>query len=122
MDILQYLVDHFEVCWKVHADAPIPSFNEEEVNIYEFNHHPYEPLRNKDCNIYVQDDYIMLYWLCQEEWRSSLDGMKKELQRWAEYWVRKYNKEIDLESIKIKVKLEDRDGYKHETFTITVRR
>lgn len=122
MGILQYLIDNFEINWRRHADAPIPSFNEEKINIYEFNHHPDEPLRNKDCsNIYVQDDYIMLYWLCYEEWRTSLDGMQKEIKRWAEYWVRQYRDEIDVDSIKIKVKVEDQDGRKYDSFIIEVK-
>lgn len=63
----------------------------------------------------------MLYWLCQEDWRTSLDGMKKEIQRWTEYWIRQYREEIDVEYITIKVKVEDRSGYKYDSFTIKVK-
>ena len=120
MDILQFLIDNFNINWKVHADAPIPSFDEEKINIYRFNRDKEEPLRDKYSNIYVQDNYIILYWLCQEEWRTDLDGMKNEIERWAKYWINKYTQPSKLKEIKIKVKVEDRDGYKHDSFIINI--
>jgi len=120
MDILQFLVDNFNINWKVHADAPIPSFDEEKINIYRFNRDKEEPLRDKYSNIYVQDNYIILYWLCQEEWRTDLDGMKDEIERWAKYWINKYTQPSKLKEIKIKVKVEDRDSYKHDSFIINI--
>lgn len=120
MDILQFLVDNFNINWKVHADAPILSFDEEKINIYRFNRDKEEPLRDKYSNIYVQDNYIILYWLCQEEWRTDLDGMKNEIERWAKYWINKYTQPSKLKEIKIKVKVEDRDGYKHDSFIINI--
>lgn len=120
MDILQFLVDNFNINWKVHADAPIPSFDEEKINIYRFNRDKEEPLRDKYSNIYVQDNYIILYWLCQEEWRTDLDGMKDEIERWAKYWINKYTQPSKLKEIKIKVKVEDRNGYKHDSFIINI--
>lgn len=121
MEILQYLADHFEVCWKQHKDAAVPSFDEEKVNIYEFNHDKCDPLRNKDYNVIVHDDHIRVFWLCQEEWNTSLYGMKTEIKRWAEYWVRQYREKIDVDSIKIIVDVEDRDGYKCKIFSINVK-
>ena len=31
--LLEYLLEHFKICWKKHATAPIPGFNEEKINI-----------------------------------------------------------------------------------------
>lgn len=120
MDILNFIVENYDINWKAHYDAPVPSFNEEAINIYEFNHDKYDPLRDKDSNIYVQDDYIMLYWLCQEAWRTNLSGMKKEITRWAKYWINQYHDNTELEEVRIKVKVEDRDGYKHDSFIIKI--
>lgn len=120
MKLLEYLVDNFGINWKLHADASVPSFDEEDINIYEFNRNKYEPLRDKYCNIYVQDDYLMLYWVCQEEWHTNLSGMKKEITRWTKYWIDRYHDSTELEEVRIKVKVEDRDGYKHDSFIIKI--
>ena len=125
MEIFQYLVDHFSICWKKHANASVPRFNEEAINVYEFNHDRDEPLRGKDHNIYAQEDKIMLHWECQEEWWTKLSGMKAEITRWAKYWIEEYKRETGLdveEDVIIKVEVEDRDGIKHDSFIIKIKR
>ncbi len=124
MTLLEYLLEHFGICWKQHSAAPVPGFNEEKINIFSFNHNSEEPLRNKSCEAHVQDDYIVIDWLCQEIWRSDLSGMKDELTRWAKYWINQYKREIDsdteVESVQIKVKVEDRDGLKRDSFILKI--
>ena len=122
--LLEYLLEHFKICWKRHATAPIPSFNEEKINIFSFNHNTEEPLRDKSCEVYIQDDYIMIDWLCQEEWYSGLYGMEDELTRWAKYWVNQCKREIssdtEIETVQIKVKVADRDGFKRDSFILKI--
>ena len=120
-NILEYIVDNYDINWKEHADAPVPGFCEDKINVFEFNHDSEEPLRDKDSNIYVQDNYIMLYWLCQEEWDNDLSGMENEMIRWTKYWIEQYKKTSPInQPVIIKVKVEDRDGYKYDTFTINI--
>ncbi len=117
MNILEYLVDHFEICWKEHADAPIPPFDEEQINIFKFNNDSRDPLRDKFSSCDVVDDKIKIYWLCQEAWDSDLSGMKDEITRWAKYWINKYK---NKDKVIILVEVEDRDGYMNDTFEITI--
>ena len=119
--------DVFIENWKEHADAPVPPFNEEEINVYEFNEDDYEPLRAKYYDLTIEDNIIKIYWLCQESW-YDISGMKKEFKRWANYWANIF-KHIDNdadndeeeEKIKFKVTVEDRDGYMKDAFQFTVK-
>lgn len=119
--------DVFIENWKDHADAPVPPFNEEEINVYEFNKDNYEPLRAKYYDLTIEDNIIKIYWLCQESW-YDISGMKKEFKRWANYWANIF-KHIDNdadndeeeEKIKFKVTVEDRDGYMKDAFQFTVK-
>ena len=124
MALSDYLVKHFNICWKSHADAPVPKFNEEKINIFNFNHNSEEPLRNKECEAHIQDDYVAIHWLCQEEWNTDLSGMEEEFTRWAKYWIDQYkrrvNSDAELNSVQIKVKVEDRDGFKNDSFIIKI--
>ena len=124
MTLLNYLVEHFGICWKPHSTAPIPKFNEEKINIFSFNHNTEEPLRNKHCIAYVQDNYIIIDWLCQVEWHSDLSGMKDEFTRWAKYWINQYKRktssDTELEPVQIQVNVEDRDGFKRDSFILKI--
>ncbi len=44
--LLEYLLEHFKICWKKHATAPIPGFNEEKINIFSFNQNLYKIKEN----------------------------------------------------------------------------
>ena len=121
MNILEYLVDNFKICWKEHADAPVPQFDEEQVNIFKFNNDSEEPLRDKLVDCYIEDDIVKIYWICQEEWYSDLYGMKEEITRWAKYWINKYKKaNSNIDKVVISVFVKDRDDCMNDAFEITI--
>ena len=121
-----------DVCidnWKEHYDAPVPSFNEEEINVYEFNHDSYEPLRPKYYDVTIEDNIVKIYWLCQESW-YDITGMKKEFKRWAKYWLNYFNhtsnddedeNSNEYEEIIFRVTVEDRDGYGKSKFSFKLK-
>ena len=122
MKLLQYIANNFKINWKAHLDAPIPKFNEEKVNIFEFNHDKNEPLRDKYTEIIIEDDYLLINWECQNSWAGELTGMKNEIKRWAKYWINCYvhSKTTSLEELIIKIKLHNRAESKKESFTIKI--
>ena len=100
---VEQFIDVFRINWKAHYDAPVPSFDEEKINIFEFNHDAYEPLRNK--------------------W-DDLSGMKDEFKRWANYWLNKFyiaakGKDVP-EKINFVVKVQNRDYTQRGRFTFTL--
>lgn len=118
--------DVFIENWKAHSEAPIPAFDDEKINIYEFNHNRYEPLRTKWTNITIIDNTIKIYWECQESFdKDELSGMKKEIKRWAKYWLDIFNHSYsdsednykDFDSLIFKVTVADRDGISKESFS-----
>ena len=122
MTILEYLTNNFKICWKADADAKIPSFNERKINVFKFNEDKEEPLRDKWTNININNDQIYINWECQEQWYTDLTGMKKEITRWAKYWITNYlrSNTSEVDKVKIFVKVEDRDGFKNDDFMINI--
>lgn len=121
--------DVFIENWKEHYDAPVPSFNEEEINVYEFNHDSYEPLRAKYYDLFIEDNIIKIYWLCQEPW-YDMTGMKKEFKRWAKYWLDFFkhssinddeDNSEEYEEIIFRVTVEDRGGYGKSKFSFKLK-
>lgn len=113
----------FEINWKDHYDAPVPSFDEEKINIFEFNYDAYEPLRDKGADIDISEDMVVIDWLAQEEW-DDLSGMKDEFKRWANYWLNKFyiaakGKDVP-EKINFIVKVQNRDYTQKGRFTFTL--
>ena len=123
MDILQFIIKNFDTNWKAHYDAKLNPIKDASINIFNFNHDEYDVLRDKDSYIFIQDDYLVLEWCCQKEWDDDFElvGMKAEIKRWIKHCIHMYcrNNEPDIDVVKIKVKLWDRDGYKKKTFTIS---
>lgn len=122
-NLLDLLQENFQVNWKEHADAPVPSSYPEMINVYSFNHDEYEPLRDKWSEAFVKDkNTLYIDWECQEEW-YDLSGMKKEIRRWAKYWQLQAAQRqiIQTEPIKINVNVWDRSGYENEKFSITLK-
>ena len=119
----EQFIDVFRINWKAHYDAPVPNFDEEKINIFEFNHDAYEPLRNKWDDLYIEDDKVIVDWLTQEEW-DDLSGMKDEFKRWANYWLNKFyiaakGKDVP-EKINFVVKVQNRDYTQRGRFTFTL--
>lgn len=104
--------------WKMHADAPVPSFDEEMINVYEFNHDDYESLRPKSVDIEVVPGKNALYvdWMTQEG-LYGLGGMKRELKRAFSCKA----EELGIsEPFMVKVHVYDRYGYDETNFSFKV--
>jgi hypothetical protein len=104
--------------WKMHADASVPPFDEEMINVYEFNHDEYESLRPKSVDIEVMPGKNALYvdWMTQEE-VYGIAGMKRELKRAFSYKA----EELGIsEQFMVKVHVYDRDGYDETNFSFKV--
>lgn len=98
-DLLQNDITIFN--WKEHADARIPRFDDEKINVYEFNNDKDEPLRPKYWTVTLEDDTIIVNYICQEDFHDTR-GMKQEIKRFL--------KAVDAESISIIFNITSRDG------------
>lgn len=97
--------------WKRHADAPVPGFEKNMINVYEFNKDTYEPLRPKYVSMKKSsDNNLIIDWICQEK-PYSLTGMKNEIKRF-------FKDNVNVKT-KVKVNVVSRDNEGKTSFTFT---